>query len=197
MLDKRIKLVIVSGLCALTLLLAACGGPTSSPGTGQTNSNGTSAPTTVTTANATVVTGSNGATNVTPPSGPTIVTSPTPIPGSNGKGQQLKLADRILLITSATKQNGADPTSVSIVLALTVKNTSPKGLTIQNQPEFFQLVGSEGDTFGKQSNSSDSFYGPINANSQRSGTIVFQIPAAAVKGLRLMYRTENQNETVF
>ncbi|HEY4389615.1 MAG TPA: DUF4352 domain-containing protein [Ktedonobacteraceae bacterium] len=198
MLDNRIKLVIVSGLCALTLLLAACSGPTSSPGTSQTpgaNSNGTSAPTTVATANATVVTGGNGATNVTPPSGPTIVTSPTPIPGSNGKGQQVSLKDRTLLITSATKQKGADPTSTSIVLALTVQNKS--GATIQNQPEFFQLVGSEGDTFGKQSNSSDSFYGPINANSQRSGTIVFQIPTAAVNGLRLMYRTENQNETVF
>jgi hypothetical protein len=132
---------------------------------------------------------------VTPPAGPQVINTPTPLAGGNSQSQQLVLKDRTLLITGLTKQTGSDPTVVSVSLTLTVKDTS--GKAIQNQPEFYQLVGSEGDTFGKQSNSSDTFYGPINASGQRSGTIVFQVPSGALNGIRLMYRPEDPTETVF
>jgi Domain of unknown function (DUF4352) len=197
--EKRLKLVIVSVLCVvMMLLLAACNDPTTTSESGtvppQAKPN-TPVPTTAVTANATVVTSAGNGPNVTPPPGPEVISSPTPIPGGSSKSQQVVLQDRTLLITDVSQQKGADPTAVSVILTLTVKNTSSQA--IQNQPDFYQLVGAEGDSFGKQSNSSDAFYGPISANSQHSGTIVFQIPSAAIAGLRLMYRPENPSETVF
>ncbi len=200
--NKRIKLLIVGALCLLTFLLAACNGDASTtpPETGQVPKSAaatnTPIPTTAATANATIVTGGgSGGQNVTPPAGPQVINSPTPIAGGNAQSQQIVLKDRTLLITAVTKQQDADPTIASVSLTLTVKNTS--GQAIKNQPEFFQLVGSEGDSFGKQSNSSDAFYGPIDANGQRAGTIVFQVPSAALNGIRLMYRPEDPSETVF
>jgi len=200
--DKHIKSLVVSVLCVMMFLLAACSDSTPSE-TGQvpktTSPTNTPVPTTAATANATVINvagpGTAAATNVTPPAGPKVVNTPTPIAGGNSQSQQLVLKDRTLLITDVTKQTGSDPTVVSISLTLTVKDTG--GTAIKNQPEFFQLVGAEGDTFGKQSNSSDTFYGPIDASGQRSGTIVFQVPSAALNGIRLMYRPEDPSETIF
>jgi Domain of unknown function (DUF4352) len=126
-------------------------------------------------------------------SGPIVVTSPTHIPGSNAKSTQVVLKDRTLLINGASKQNGVSAASSLITLDLTVKNTSNK--PIMNQATFFQLIGSEGDTFSYQSNSSDSFYGTVAANSSHTGTIVFQIPGAAAHNLRLLYRPEIAAET--
>ena len=200
---KRLKLVIGSGVCVVILLLLAAFGDTATTAENGTVpppavATNTAVPTTAATANATVVTNSGSGSitvTVTPPSGPQVISSPTPIPGGNTKSQQVVLQDRTLLITDVSKQAGGDANTVSIVLVLTVKDTS--GQAIKNQPEFYQLVDSEGDSFGKQSNSSDTFYGAIDANSQRSGTIVFQIPSGAAIGLRLMYRPENPTETVF
>lgn len=126
-------------------------------------------------------------------SGPIVVTSPTPISGSNVSGEQVVLKDRALVISSVSKQNGGNAASSLITLALTVKNTSSK--PIMNQSTFFQLMGPEGDTFSYQSNSSDNFYGSVPANSSRSGTVVFQIPSAAAHSLRLLYRPEIAAET--
>ncbi|SRR5579884_210461 len=118
---------------------------------------------------------------------PVELGTPTPLPGGNSTSQQAVLKDRTLVIESVSKQKGANPDPVAINLTLTIKNTGDR--TIQNQASFFQLVGMSGDFFG-QINSSDNFYGPIAAHTTRSGTITFQLPAAAATNLRLMYRSE-------
>jgi hypothetical protein len=124
--------------------------------------------------------------------GPLVITSPTPAPGGSANSQQVVLADRTLVISSATKQK-VNANSLLITLEITVKNTSTK--TIMNQSTFFQLMGAEGDTFSYQYNSSDNFYGPLAAQSARTGTISFQIPAAAATNLRLLYHSEIATET--
>ncbi len=126
-------------------------------------------------------------------SGPVVVTDPTPIPGGSASSEQVVLKDRTLMIGSVSKQNGMNAASSLITLVLTVKNTS--GKPIMNQPTFFQLMGTEGDTFTYQYNSSDSFYGTVPAHSSHSGTVVFQIPSAAAHHLRLLYRPEVTAET--
>jgi uncharacterized protein YcfL len=126
-------------------------------------------------------------------SGPIVVTSPQPVPGGSTNSEQIVLKDRTLDINSISKQSGTNATSSLITLVLTVKNTSNK--PIMNQPNFFQLIGLEGDIFSYQSNSSDNFYGMVPANGSRSGTIAFQIPAAAAHNLHLLYRPEVASET--
>jgi hypothetical protein len=128
-----------------------------------------------------------------PGKGPVVISSPTPVPGGKPGSQQIVLPDRTLIINSVTRQKGVSANSTFISLDLTVRNTSAKA--IMNQPAFFQLVGPEGDTFGYQYNSSDNFYGTIAAHTTSSGTIVFQMPAAAASGLRLLYRPEIAPET--
>ena len=105
------------------------------------------------------------------------------------------LPDRTLIINDVSKQSGADGNSTSIVLVMTIKNTSAK--SIMNEASFFQLIGAEGDTFGLQSNAPTSFFGTITSKSSRNGTIIFQVPTAAINGLRLLYRSEIAAETVF
>lgn len=126
-------------------------------------------------------------------SGPIVVVTPTPVPGGHANSQQVVLKDRTLVITSVSKQNGANAASSLITLALTVNNTSSK--PIMNQATFFQLIGTEGDTFAYQYNSSDNFYGNVTANGSRSGTVVFQVPSAAAHNLHLLYRPEVAAET--
>jgi Domain of unknown function (DUF4352) len=128
-----------------------------------------------------------------PGKGPVVISSPTPVPGGKPGSQQIVLADRTLIINSVTRQKGVSANSTLISLDLIVRNTSTKA--IMNQPAFFQLVGPEGDTFGYQYNSSDNFYATIAAHTTSSGTIVFQVPAAATSGLRLLYRPEIALET--
>ena len=125
--------------------------------------------------------------------GPLVIVSPTPVPGGSIDSQQVVLADRTLVISSATKQK-VNTNSLLITLVITVKNTSAK--SIMNQSTFFQLMGAEGDTFSYQYNSSDNFYGPVAAQSARTGTISFEIPAAAATNLRLLYHSEVATETV-
>jgi hypothetical protein len=128
-----------------------------------------------------------------PGTGPHIILSPTPVPGGKPGSQQIVLGSRTLIIYSVSKQNGVSPNSTLISLNLAIQNSSAK--VIMNQPTFFQLMGSEGDTFGYQYNSSDNFYGTITAHTTRSGTIVFELPMAAAAGLRLLYRPEIATET--
>ena len=115
------------------------------------------------------------------------------MPGGKAGSQQIVLGDRTLIINSASKQKGASTNSTLINLDLAVQNTSDKA--IMNQSTFFQLMATEGDTFGYQANGFDNFYGTIAAHTTRSGTIVFQVPAAATSGLRLLYRPEIATET--
>src|SRR5207249_3111887 len=128
-----------------------------------------------------------------PGKGPVVISSPTPVPGGKIGSQQIALGDRTLIINSVSKQKGASTNSTLINLDLVIQNTS--GKAIMNQATFFQLTGSEGDTFGYQYNSPDNFYGTIAAHTTRNGTIVFQVPTAATSSLRLLYRPEIATET--
>jgi Domain of unknown function (DUF4352) len=125
--------------------------------------------------------------------GPVVINTPIPVAGGGANSQQVTLADRQLLITSANRQSTGAAGSTTITLVITVKNTS--GKAIKNQADFFQLMGAEGDAFS-QANSSDNFYGTILAHSARSGTIIFRMPSAAATKLRLLYRSEIASETV-
>jgi len=125
--------------------------------------------------------------------GPLLIFTPTPVPGGQVGSEKVVLGDRTLIINSVSKQNGTSANFSLIYLNLAVQNTS--GKAIMNQPGFYQLIGPEGDIFDYQYNSSDNFYGSLPAHTTRSGTIVFQVPAAATSGLRLLYRPEIATET--
>ncbi len=126
--------------------------------------------------------------------GPHVLPSPARLPGGLAGSQQVVLSDRTLTITSVTSQRRGNQGFVLIDLDLVVRNTS--GKTIQNRSVFYQLLGAEGDTFGSEDNGSDNFYGVIDAHASRSGTIQFELPAAAATGLYLLYRPEIATEAV-
>src|SRR5690242_10050614 len=153
-------------LILLLFLLVSCG---SADNTSNTNSSSANQDITVTThqgtpsnqATPTVVNPRSirGSSKGPVGSGPIVVTSPQPVPGGSINSEQIVLKDRILDINSVSKQGGTNAASTLITLELTVKNTSNK--PIMNQPNFFQLMGLEGDIFSYQSNSSDNFYGTV------------------------------------
>ena len=192
------KLVPGGVILVLFLLLVACGpaGSVKSNGNTGTGSTQIQGSTTSATAIATItpqlvtpksVSGSPG-------KGPLVISSPTLVPGGKAGSQQIVLHDRSLIINHVTELKGVSANTILISLDLAVQNTSDKA--IMNLSTFFQLMGSEGDAFGYQSNSSDNFYGTIAAYTTHSGTIVFQVPRAAASGLRLLYRPEIAIETV-
>ena len=94
-----------------------------------------------------------------------------------------------------SKQQGTESNSISINLTITVKNTGTK--TINNDAAYYQLISAEGDAFGLHSDAAQKFFGSIASQSSRSGTIVFQVPAGAISGMRLMYRPGGSSETIF
>jgi len=188
---------LVPGVVILVLLLVACGSARSdssngNTGTGSTQDRGSTLSATVAaTITPQLITpkaarGSAG-------KGPLVISSQTPVPGGKAGSQQIVLGDRTLIINSVSKQKGASANSTLIDLDIAVHNTSNKA--IMNQSTFFQLMGPEGDTFGYQYNSSDSIYGTIAARMTRSGTMMFQVPTAAMSSLRLLYRPEIATET--
>jgi hypothetical protein len=192
---RQKKLVPGGVILVVFLWLVACGSagsPSGNTGTGSTQDQGS----TPSAAAATIITAqlvTPKAASGSPGKGPQVISSPTPVPGGKPGSQQIVLGDRTLIINSVSKQQGASTNFTLINLDLAVQNTSEKA--IMNQSTFFQLMGSEGDTFGYQYNSSATFYGPIAAHTTRSGTIVFQVPTAATPGLRLLYRPELATET--
>jgi hypothetical protein len=183
----------VFALAVLLLLLAGCGGGTGT-GTGAGNttvnspvpSSGSSSPTQA------VQSGTVAAS--TPGSGPIVVLTPTTQPDGTTKGETVKLADRTLTIVQVSKQAGVDASTTAVSITLIVTNTTTSA--IQNRASFYQLIGAEGDAFVEQSGVTPGFYGPIAAKRSRQGTITFQVPAAAVQGLQLLYRPEVATETV-
>jgi hypothetical protein len=192
------KKLVLGGVILLVFLLlfaSGCAGGNSSngnTGTGSTQDQGsTRSATAVATITPRLVTpkarrGSAG-------KGPLVISSPTQVPGGKAGSQQVVLADRTLIINRVSEQKGASTNSTLINLDLTVQNTSNKA--IMNQLNFFQLMGPGGDTLAYQYNSSDNFYGPIAAHTTDSGTIMFQVPAAATASLHLLYRPEIATET--
>ncbi len=131
----------------------------------------------------------------TPGIGPTVILSPTPIPGGGVHSQQVVLSDRTLIINDISKSAGSDATSTAIRMTMTMKNTGTKAIT--NSPNFYSLFGTEGDAFGLSTNTAGSFFGSIDANSSRNGTVVFQVPTGATKSLKLFFRSNVENESVF
>jgi hypothetical protein len=191
------KLVLGVMMLVLFLLLVACGSAGSGSSNGNTGTGSTqdlvSKPS-ATTATTTPQLVTPKAARGSPGKGPIVISSPTPVPGGKAGSQQIVLGDRTLIINSVSKQKGASTNSTFIDLDLAVQNTSNKA--IMNQSTFFQLIGSEGDTFSYQYNSSDNFYGTIAAHKTRSGTIEFEVPtAAATSSLHLLYRPEIATET--
>jgi hypothetical protein len=196
-----LKSTIICGMVFLFFVMASCGDPTnssSSPGTPtpvqqEVSTNPTIAPSsTATHAHSAPVVATPTS---TPGTGPLVILTPTPLPGGSSNGQLVTLPDRTLAINSASKQQGMDANSTAISLVMTINNTGAK--PILNQATYYLLVGSEGDIFGYQSSATAGYFGTIAPHNSRSGTIVFQVPAAAVKGLRLMFRPEIVQETVF
>ena len=185
---KYTHILKICGLLALLALLVACGDsnntnvvtPTLQSGTAIANTPG-AGPTVIT-----VVT-------VVPTGGGGSTATPTP-QGTQGKPQQVvTLADRVLAIDEVSEQAGSGASTMAVGLTISVSNTSPS--PILNQAAFYQLVGAEGDSFGTQSSVSPGFYGSIPPRGSREGTIVFQVPTGALKGLRLLYRPEVGTET--
>lgn len=133
----------------------------------------------------------------TPGVGPTVITVvtvvPTNVAGISQK-QVIALPDRKLTVGTVSEQSGSDASTKGISLTITVTNTGQS--PIMNHATFYQLVGPEGDSFGTQSSVSANFYGSIPPRGSHQGTVVFQVPAGAVKGLRLLYRSEVATETV-
>jgi len=178
------------------IALVACSG------TGGGTAQGNTTPGTTQTGNTpTSGTSKGGTTTVptsvpgTPGTGPVIILSPTPVPGGGAHSQQVLLPDRTLIINNVSQSAGANANMVTVTLSLEVKNTGSK--SIMNQLAYFLMNSSEGDSFSPTSSATSSFYGTIGANSSHSGTLVFQIPSAAVKGLRLMYHPEVATDTTF
>ena len=186
------KLVLGVAIPVLFLLLVVCGSAIASGSNGNTGT-GRSTPPTTAAATITPRLVTPKTSSGSPGKGPLVISSPTPVPGGKAGSQQIVLGDRTLIIISVSKQKGATTNSTLINLDLAVQNTSHKA--IMNRSTFFQLMGSEGDTFGYQYNSSDNFYGTIPAHTARSGTIVFQVPTAATSSLHLLYRPEIATET--
>lgn len=192
MLSGHKKAVVGVMIVIVVALLAACSstGNTSSTGTTGTRSTSASTSAPVSSTPQQVIPKASG----TAGEGPLVISSPTALPGNKTGGQQVVLNDRTLIINRVTEQQGASASSILVSLDLAVQNTGNK--TIMNQATFFQLMGPEGDAFGYQYNSTDSFYGTIAAHSSRSGTVVFQIPASVAKlSLHLLYRPEIAQET--
>lgn len=178
---RCIRIFTICGLLTLLALLVAC-----------SDSNNTNA-VTPTLQSGTVIASTPGA-------GPTVIAVATTsavatasdTPTSAAK-QVIALRDRTLTISQVSKQSGNSASTTAILLTIIVTNTSSS--SILNQATFYQLVGAEGDTFGAQSGISASFYGSIPPRGSRQGTIIFQVPTGAVKGLRLLYRPEVATET--
>ena len=70
----------------------------------------------------------------TPGVGPTVILTPTRVPGGNRHSQLVTLSDRILTITNMSKQLGTDSNSIAINLTITLKNTTK---TISNDAGIF------------------------------------------------------------
>lgn len=200
MIGTYLQRIFVSGCILLVLTLAACGntagtaGNTATPtptSRNEVSTNPTIAQSTLTAPPVAALTPVIS----TPGHGPVIILTPTPVPGGSVSSQLIGLPDRTLAILNVGKQQASDASSTLISLNLTMQNTGKT--SIPNQPGYYQLVGSEGDMFGSQSSASPSFFGTITPHASRSGTIVFQIPSAAVSGLRLLFRSEIATETVF
>jgi hypothetical protein len=120
----------------------------------------------------------------------------TPDPTSAGnteRTQRVALKDRVLIVNGATKRTGVGPNTF-VDVDLTLQSRSSTAIT--NNATSYVIIGAEGDAFAKQHNRSGAFYGIIDAHKSRTGTISFEVPAAATSTLRLLYRPAAAARTV-
>ena len=186
--SQRIQRHVIA-LCAVVLclyVLSACGSSDASTSTTTPTANAPSGGNTVVAVTSVAS---------TPGIGPTVILSPTLIPGGGIHSQQVVLSDRTLIINDVSKSAGSDANSTAISMSMTMKNTGTKAIT--NSPDFYSLFGTEGDAFGLSAKTTGSFFGSIEANSSRNGTVVFQVPTGAAKSLKLFFRSNVANESVF
>lgn len=191
-------------LICMGVAMVACSDATSGNGgtaqgnkpTGSTQTTGTTGATaTGGTSNGTTKSGTPTAVSGTSGNGSVIISSPTPVPGGGAHSQQVALSDRTLIINDVTQSAGTSASTVTITLSVEVKNTGSK--SILNQSTYYLLSSGEGDSFSVTSSPTSSFYGTISASNSLSGILIFQIPSAAAKGLRLMYHPEVAADTAF
>ena len=184
--ERTLSLLKICGVLAMLILLAACGDTTNTSAVTPTTQSGTAV---INTPGVGPVIVQDTPTTTTAAASPTTTTSgATPNPG-----QVVKLADRTLTIGTVSKQAGSDASSTGISLTITITNTSKA--PIMNEATFYQLEGTEGDSFGTQSSVSANFYGSIPSQGSRQGTIVFQVPTGAVSGIHLLFRPEVATDT--
>ncbi|MDQ1429880.1 MAG: hypothetical protein QOF40_482 [Actinomycetota bacterium] len=109
-------------------------------------------------------------------------------------GQPVDLSDRRLTVDAVTTPSSGDPGATVVEVKVVITNTGDAA--IQNQSAFFQLMGVGGDAFGSRNAGPDPFYDPIDARASRSGSVIFEIPTAAVSNLHLLYRPEVPSDAV-
>jgi hypothetical protein len=113
--------------------------------------------------------------------------------GSTERAQRVALKDRVLIVNGVTKRTRVGQnTFVDVDLTL----QSRRSTAIANKASSYVIMGAEGDAFAKQDNRSGAFYGTIDSYKSRTGTISFEIPAAATSSLRLLYRPSAAARTV-
>jgi hypothetical protein len=190
---RRGKPAVLGGVMLVATCLVACGsaaGPGSSSSAARPGSSSSAEAGPTVTPRPIIPKSVSGS----PGRGPQVISSPALLPGGKISSQKVVLTDRTLVINSVISRQETSQGSIRIALDLVVRNTS--GKAIRNKAAFYQLIGPEGDTFGPINNSSDDFYGTIDAHASRSGTIEFEIPSAVTSSLYLLYRPEIATETV-
>jgi hypothetical protein len=126
--------------------------------------------------------------------GPRVITAAPAASDGGTAGQPVDLSDRRLTVDAVTTPSSGDPGTTVVEVKVVITNTGDAA--IQNQSAFFQLMGVGGDAFGSRNADADPFYDPIEARATRSGSVVFELPTAAVSNLHLLYRPEVPSDAV-
>ena len=118
--------------------------------------------------------------------GPVVAPPPVTAPGGQAQPQHVQLTGRSITINAATTVGAQPPGATAVDVDVTISN---QGATpVPNATTCYTLIGAEGDTFGAVS-ASPGFTAPIAGGSSRRGTVQFDVPRAALKNLRLLYRS--------
>lgn len=107
--------------------------------------------------------------------------------------QNVALGNLMLSIDRAVRVPGASTGSVSVHVDVAIRNS---GVTsVASDSTAFQVMVPDGDIFPAKADASASVSGSIGSHSVRTGTVAFDLPAAAASNLRLMYRPSAVSQT--